>query len=198
MKKKGLRTQNQLANLMDISKNQLSVILSDNYCPLKNNVSKLYEILGSDVLKAIKPENDSTSRVEQQKLFDFFQYFPDETIDVQGITPNRKYTSLELFAGAGGLALGLEQAGFEDVGLVEINNHACDTLRKNRNNWNVIEKDITEITSSENGIFDYIPKDIDIDLLIGGYPCQTFSYACKKMCLDDTRGTLFYHYAKIM
>lgn len=198
MKKKGLRTQNQLANLMDISKNQLSVILSDNYCPLKNNVSKLYEILGSDVLKAIKPENDSTSRVEQQKLFDFFQYFPDETIDVQGITPNRKYTSLELFAGAGGLALGLEQAGFEDVGLVEINNHACDTLRKNRNNWNVIEKDITEITSSENGIFDYIPKDIDIDLLSGGYPCQTFSYAGKKMGLDDTRGTLFYHYAKIM
>lgn len=198
MKNKGIQTQKQLSSLMGISKNQLSKILTNDYCPIKNNIKKLYEILGSDVLNAIKKESNSIQRVQQQELFNFFQYFPNEKVDVSNITPDRKYNSLELFAGAGGLALGLEQAGFNSVGLVEIDKHACNTLRENRNEWNVIEKDITEITSSENGIYDYIPDNVEIDLLSGGYPCQTFSYAGKKMGLDDTRGTLFYNYAKIM
>ncbi|MFT8438810.1 DNA cytosine methyltransferase [Oenococcus kitaharae] len=105
---------------------------------------------------------------------------------------------MELFAGAGGLALGLEEAGFNDVGLLEFDKDACQTLRLNRPNWNVIEEDITKVTSDPKGVYNYIPKGTEIDLLSGGYPCQAFSYAGKKLGMEDTRGTLFYHYAKIM
>lgn len=48
------------------------------------------------------------------------------------------YTTIELFAGAGGLALGIEKAGFETLGLIEFDKDASDTLKKNRPNWNVI------------------------------------------------------------
>ena len=51
-------------------------------------------------------------------------------------------STIELFAGAGGLALGVEKAGFHTIGLVECNKDACDTLRKNRTEWNVICDDI--------------------------------------------------------
>ena len=54
-------------------------------------------------------------------------------------------TTIELFAGAGGLALGVEQAGFEPLGLVEFDKDAADTLKKNRPNWNVIHDDINLI-----------------------------------------------------
>ena len=56
-----------------------------------------------------------------------------------------KYSSIELFAGAGGLALGLEKAGFEAVLLNELDKYACATLRYNRPHWNVIEGSITAI-----------------------------------------------------
>ena len=48
------------------------------------------------------------------------------------------YTNIELFAGAGGLALGVEKAGFNTLGLIEFDKDAADTLKKNRPNWNVI------------------------------------------------------------
>lgn len=124
--------------------------------------------------------------------------FPKDLLNVNQVKPKRDYHVLELFAGAGGLALGLKQAGFHNVGLVEFDHNACETLRLNEPNWHVIEEDITKITSSKNGIYDYIAPDITVDLLSGGYPCQSFSYAGKKMGLNDTRGTLFYHYAEIM
>lgn len=197
MKKNNISTQKQLAKQMEITPNQLSLILSEGYCPIKSNTQKLIHALGEDVLKAITTEST------QLKLFDDLaetssNKFPEETIDVSHIAPKRNFHVLELFAGAGGLALGMEQAGLHDVGLVEIDPHAAATLRLNRPKWNVIENDITKITSSPNGIYDFIPSDTEIDLLSGGYPCQAFSYAGKKMGLDDTRGTLFYHYAKIM
>ena len=60
-----------------------------------------------------------------------------------------KRKCIELFAGAGGLALGLEKAGFEEIGLVEIDSTACETLRINRPNWNVIEEDIVELSKKD-------------------------------------------------
>ncbi len=107
-----------------------------------------------------------------------------------------KYSVVELFAGAGGLALGLEEAGFATKALVEIDKWACKTLKKNRPNWNVIQGDITKI--SQEGIRQYLKSNYDIDLLSGGYPCQSFSYAGNRLGIDDTRGTLFYDYALIL
>ena len=105
----------------------------------------------------------------------------------QTIRPIRKYSSIELFAGAGGLAIGLERAGFSAVALNEIDKDACATLRKNRPNWNVLEGDISKIdfTKFEN-----------IDFLSGGFPCQAFSYAGNKLGFEDTPGTLFFEFAR--
>lgn len=89
-----------------------------------------------------------------------------------------KLTSLEICAGAGGQALGLERAGFHHVGLVEIDKQCCNTLRKNRPEWNIIEGDLAKI----NG------KDFKgIDLLAGGLPCPPFSVAGKKLGKNDER-----------
>lgn len=104
------------------------------------------------------------------------------------------YTTIELFAGAGGLALGVEKAGFNTIGLVELNKDACDTLRINRPNWNIICDDISNISCQDlEQLFNIKKKELD--LLSGGAPCQAFSYAGKRLGLEDARGTLFYHYA---
>lgn len=108
---------------------------------------------------------------------------------------NQQPSVVELFAGAGGLALGLEKAGFVSKLVVEIDKFACETLRVNRPNWNILEADITKV--ADEGIKQYI-GDQEIDLLSGGYPCQAFSYAGKKLGLEDTRGTLFYSFAEIL
>lgn len=103
-------------------------------------------------------------------------------------------TTIELFAGAGGLALGVEQAGFETLGLIEFDKDAADTLKKNRPNWNVICDDISNISCLDLEEYFGIKKG-ELDLLSGGAPCQAFSYAGKRLGLEDARGTLFYHYA---
>jgi DNA (cytosine-5)-methyltransferase 1 len=109
---------------------------------------------------------------------------------------NLEYTCVELFAGAGGLALGLEQAGFKTQAVVEIDKTACATLKKNRPNWNIINHDIQDITKI--GIKKFLNCNINIDLLSGGYPCQSFSYAGNRLGIEDTRGTLFFNYAEIL
>lgn len=92
------------------------------------------------------------------------------------ITP--QLTSLEICAGAGGQALGLEQAGFHHVALVEMEQRACETLRFNRPQWNVIQDDIHNISG-----YDYE----GIDLLAGGVPCPPFSVAGHKLGHMDDR-----------
>lgn len=102
--------------------------------------------------------------------------------------------AIELFAGAGGLALGIEKAGFETIGLVEFDESASKTLKFNRPEWNVIHDDIANISKLDLEDYFSINKG-ELDLLSGGAPCQAFSYAGKRLGLEDTRGTLFYHYA---
>ena len=104
-------------------------------------------------------------------------------------TITKTYTSIELFAGAGGLALGLEKAGIKHLLLNEIDKHASATLKKNRPLWNVACEDIKNI--------DFTPYK-GVDLITGGFPCQAFSYAGKKRGLEDTRGTLFYEFARAL
>ena len=107
---------------------------------------------------------------------------------------SNKYKVIELFAGGGGLALGIEKAGFQTIGLVELDKSASETLKLNRPTWNVINDDIANISPLDLEAYFGIRKG-ELDLLSGGAPCQAFSYAGKRLGLEDTRGTLFYHYA---
>lgn len=106
----------------------------------------------------------------------------------------KHFKTIELFAGAGGLALGIEKAGFETIGLVEFDKDAADTLKHNRPEWKVIHDDIANISCLDLEEYFSI-KQGELDLLSGGAPCQAFSYAGKRLGLEDARGTLFYHYA---
>jgi DNA (cytosine-5)-methyltransferase 1 len=111
-------------------------------------------------------------------------------ISTNYVAPENDYSVLELFAGAGGLAVGMEQAGLKCVALNEVDNWACQTLRKNRPEWNVLEGDIKNFNFSN-----YYNK---VDIVTGGFPCQAFSYAGKKLGLADARGTLFYEFARVV
>ena len=90
-----------------------------------------------------------------------------------------KYTSIEICAGAGGQALGLEQAGFEHLVLIEYEKEYCDCLRQNRPLWNVQCMDVAN--------FDGKPYYGSVDLLAGGVPCPPFSVAGKQLGKDDER-----------
>lgn len=103
------------------------------------------------------------------------------------VQPARRYTSVELFAGGGGLALGLERAGFENVMLNEVDRSACKTLRANRPRWNVVERAVEEVRFSPYK---------GVDIVSGGFPCQAFSYAGNRMGFEDVRGTLFFEFAR--
>lgn len=89
-----------------------------------------------------------------------------------------QFNSLEMCAGAGGQALGLEMAGFDHAALVELEPAACATLRLNRPAWNVIEDDLRR--------FDGRPYQ-GIDLVAGGVPCPPFSKAGKQLGAKDER-----------
>lgn len=119
----------------------------------------------------------------------YFDFLDDSQEQVSNhVKPNSEYTVLELFAGAGGLAVGMEKAGLKCVALNEIDKWACNTLRKNRPNWNVLEGDIKSFSFKE--------FENKVDVVTGGFPCQAFSYAGKKLGLADARGTLFYEFAR--
>lgn len=168
MEKMGYKTQTDLARAMSITKNQLSTILSDSYVPIKSSVEKL-----CDALK-VQPE-DILSPAENNR---------NTSIENEG----GNVTAIELFAGAGGLALGLEQAGIHTLAYVEIDKFSCETLKMNRPQWNVICNDIHNVDFSE-----YEGK---VDIVTGGFPCQAFSFAGKKLGFEDTRGTLFHEFAR--
>ena len=86
--------------------------------------------------------------------------------------------SVELCAGAGGQALGLERAGFAHASLVEIDPHACQTLRLNRPHWDVVEGDLRAYSGAAHA---------GAELLAGGVPCPPFSVAGKQLGKDDER-----------
>lgn len=88
-------------------------------------------------------------------------------------------STLELCAGAGGQSLGLEQAGIEHTGLIEIDPHACATLRLNRPGWNVLEQDLTTLTDAS--------AFKGVDIVSGGLPCPPFSKAGKQLGHNDER-----------
>lgn len=166
------------------------------------SISEVAEILGKSTetlrrwdrdgkLSAVR-EPMSNYRVYRKDQLQLFPEFRNAIAAEKGnfVEPDNDYTVLELFAGAGGLAIGLEQAGLKCSALNEIDKWACQTLRKNRPNWNVLEGDIKK--------FDFASFKGKIDVVTGGFPCQAFSYAGKKLGLEDARGTLFYEFARVV
>ncbi len=90
-----------------------------------------------------------------------------------------RLTSIEICAGAGGQALGLEQAGFHHEAVLELDRHACATLRINRPYWNTIQDDVTQWRATRyRG---------EVDLFAGGVPCPPFSKAGRQLGGDDER-----------
>ena len=141
----------------------------------------------------LHPEQDSLGRMG----FSYFQLMGIPEIEEMvksdwdsemNVTPSRRYSSIELFAGGGGLAIGMEKAGFHHVMLNEFDHWACETLRANRPNWNVIEGDVHNV--------DFTPYRGTVDFISGGFPCQAFSYAGEKRGFEDARGTLFFELAR--
>jgi len=171
MEHQGITTQKELADRLNITKNQLSVILSKKYRPLKTKVEELCDVLNISPLEIMEEvrSNVAQGNAENESL-------------------QNEVTAIELFAGAGGLALGLERAGVHTLEFVEIDKFCCETLKQNRPNWNVLCDDIRNI--------DFSHYHEQVDLVTGGFPCQAFSYAGKKMGFEDTRGTLFYEFAR--
>lgn len=129
-------------------------------------------------------KKDQVNTLLEQLSIDY-----EDTVD-NFVAPIQDYSVLELFAGAGGLAVGLEKAGIKCVALNEIDKWACQTLKENRPNWNVLEGDIRS--------FDFTEYHNQVDVVTGGFPCQAFSYAGKKLGLNDARGTLFYEFARVV
>ncbi len=85
-----------------------------------------------------------------------------------------RFRSLDVYAGAGGQALGLERAGFDPVMLIDDDAHACATLQVNRPNWDVRRTDLLEFVGSDH------PQVLDVDLLAAGPPRMRFSRAGKR------------------
>lgn len=90
----------------------------------------------------------------------------------------RQFSTIELCAGGGGTALGLEKAGFHPDVLIDVDPHSCATLRANRSYWNVIKADIRQFDPEHWG---------SPDLLSGGLPCPPFSIAGKQLGESDER-----------
>lgn len=101
---------------------------------------------------------------------------------------------LDLFAGVGGFRFGMEAAGHECVGFVEIDKYArksYEAIHNTKGEWTA--HDITSVTDDDiRGLRDRGP----IDIICGGFPCQAFSVAGKRKGFDDTRGTLFFEIAR--
>ncbi len=158
----------------------LSVILSQSKSTLEARIQR----------GELTP-NPNTGKipVKQVEKYPEIQEMLQSTWDEEhAIKPHRKYNLVELFAGGGGLAVGMEQAGLESILLNEMDKHACNTLRYNRPDWNVIEGDISQV--------DFTQIREEVDILTGGFPCQAFSYAGKSLGFEDTRGTLFFEMAR--
>ncbi|MDC0378294.1 DNA (cytosine-5-)-methyltransferase [Flavobacteriaceae bacterium] len=165
------------------------------------SISELADILGvtketlrrwdrSGKLKAIRDNKGYRKYPETNlKSIPEFCFWFDKS-EHKKENPKRDYSVIELFAGAGGMALGFEKSGLKSLVLNEIDKYACETLRNNRPKWNILEGDVKNFSFSK-----YKNK---VDIVSGGFPCQAFSYAGKKLGFEDTRGTLFFEFARVV
>ncbi len=163
-----------------------------------NNLADLLSVSHSTVQKWIKSGKIITQKneigqniisLDQLTDYPLINAMANSKWDEEMSTiPKRKYSSIELFAGGGGLALGMAKAGFHHILLNEFNHQACETLRTNMPDWKIDEGDVHKL--------DFSQYEGKVDFLSGGFPCQAFSYAGNKGGFNDTRGTLFFELAR--
>lgn len=117
----------------------------------------------------------------------------DDNTKYEVLLTKRRYpkaTCIDLFAGAGGTALGFHNAGISHIMLNEIDPSAVETLRANSRDhglkWNIVEGDVSCIDFAQ----------YEAEIIQAGFPCQAFSYAGKSRGFEDTRGTLFFEFAR--
>jgi DNA (cytosine-5)-methyltransferase 1 len=122
---------------------------------------------------------------KQPLLFPEMKLTPDNPwlsgshpISIESAKKKSGLTTIELCAGAGGQALGFDQAGIEHACLVELDKHACSTLKSNRPNWNVVQQDLNKFDGREFR---------GVDIVSGGLPCPPFSVAGKQLGKEDER-----------
>lgn len=162
---------NNFADICGVSRATVDKWIASGKCGLHNEDGKGYFLAGE--IKEFPEIHDM-----------LMSKWEDEFI----VSPNHPYTTIELFAGGGGLALGMHKAGFNHLLLNEFDKNACETLSRNMPEWNVVRGDIHDI--------DFTPYKGKIDLITGGFPCQAFSYAGKRLGFEETRGTLFFELAR--
>jgi DNA (cytosine-5)-methyltransferase 1 len=104
--------------------------------------------------------------------------------------PKTRVSTIELFCGAGGLALGLENAGLVSKLVVDFDKDCINTIKANRPNWDARCMSVADLELNEFAG--------GVDVMAGGFPCQAFSYAGMKRGFEDARGTLFYEYARLI
>lgn len=104
---------------------------------------------------------------------------------------------IDLFSGAGGMSLGFDQVGFNNIFSIDIEPRFCETYKTNFPKHNLIQKDISKLSNEE--IKSLIGNQI-IDVIIGGPPCQGFSIAGNigRKFIDDSRNQLFREFARIV
>lgn len=167
---------------MFISENNLAALLGTSAAVTRGWATRgIYPSIEKNGIRGF--EMESLREIEEVAMMLDSKWEEEFQVDVL-----RDYNSVELFAGGGGLALGMEKAGFKHVLLNEFETQACNTLRVNHPDWEIIEGDVRHI--------DFTPLNGKIDLLTGGFPCQAFSFAGKQGGFDDVRGTLFFELAR--
>ena len=113
------------------------------------------------------------------------------------MSKSNKKKVISIFSGAGGLDIGFENAGFSIAVAVEIDSSCCETLKTNRPDLPIINKNITEVTSDEILVTAKL-KPLEAALVIGGPPCQSFSLAGLRKGLYDERGKLLFEFVRIV
>ncbi|MBP0020503.1 MAG: DNA cytosine methyltransferase [Cyanobacteria bacterium SBLK] len=139
-------------------------------------ISKGQKVFNLEELQELQSKSDLTDSKNNYKI-----------LKSQEIT---SFNVIELFAGCGGMALGLENAGLQTELLVEIDRNCLNTLKINRPNWKIVCDDVANVDFRE-----YRDR---IDIIAGGFPCQAFSYAGHGKGFEDTRGTLFFEFARCL
>ncbi len=167
-------TLEQASEILGISPNLLRTWEKKKLIQGKNNHNiRLFDL---DLLKSVQNNLNGDGQEKESKILK--------------TSKQTDFKSIELFAGCGGMALGLENAGLHHEVLVEVSKDCVNTLQLNRPNWTVLQEDVSNIDFKQ-----YYGK---IDIVSGGFPCQAFSYAGKRKGFEDTRGTLFFEFARCL